>query len=383
MNKKKKKFLIVTTVPMSLHFFRGQVNVLKKEFEVMVATGEGDRLGDFCRSHDIKGYEISKLDRKIAPIKDMIALFNLIKIIKTLKPEIVHGNTPKGGLISMIASWFARTPIRIYCVHGLRYQGASGFQKKVLMFFERLSCRLATHVFTVSFGMQKTLKEDGISRGEVHLIWNGSVNGIDIDHFSPDIVDEKPLKKKLGLNGDSIVFGFVGRIVKDKGVNEMINAFLKLSKKYTNIKLLVVGPIETDNVVEDATKKAIENHPHIIYCGSQRDVRPFIKLMDMFTFPSYREGFGISLMEAAAMNVPAISSNISGCNEIIKDGYNGKLIASKSEEELYNAMDYFVQNPEIIKGMSKVSRKFVSDKYEQKKVWEKALEKYLKISQHV
>ncbi|MFT4800577.1 MAG: glycosyltransferase involved in cell wall biosynthesis [Flavobacteriaceae bacterium] len=382
MNKKKniKIFLIVTTVPMSLHFFRGQVNILKKEFDVKVASGLGNGLDEFCDSHRVEGFRISKLGRKIAPFKDFISIINLIKIIRKIKPYIVHGNTPKGGLVSMLASWITRTPIRVYCVHGLRYQGTKGIQKKMLMLLEKLSCRLATHVVTVSFGMKKTLRDDSITKKEVHIIWNGSVNGINIEYFSPEVVDENSLREKYNLTKEHIVFGFIGRIVKDKGVNELIVAFLKLNEVYPYTKLLIVGPIEEDNIIDATTKYEIENNPNIVFCGSQKDVRPYLKLMNIFTFPSYREGFGISLMEAAAMNIPAISSNISGCNEIIKDGYNGKLISSKSTVELFNMMKHFVDNPEKVLEMSNVSRQFVIEKYDQKILWDKALKKYLKIS---
>jgi glycosyltransferase involved in cell wall biosynthesis len=227
------------------------------------------------------------------------------------------------------------------------------------------------------------MKEDGIYKKEGHIIWNGSVNGIDIKHFSPDVVDESKLKKKLSINDNHIVFGFVGRMVKDKGVNELVQSFIQINELHSNTSLLLVGMFEEADAVTDYTKKHIETHPNIIYCGKQKDIRPYLKLMDIFTFPSYREGFGVSLMEAASMNLPAISSNISGCNEIIDDGYNGRLIASKSKEELYNMMNFFINNPDDVKKMSVVSRQYVIDKYEQNKLWGKALEKYKNVVKNI
>lgn len=374
----KKKLLIITTIPASFHFFKGQVRVLKKGFDIEFVSSPGRKLDYFSDLEGVISHSVL-MNREISILQDIRSLFKLIKLLKKIKPDIIHGNTPKGGFLSMVAGWFVRVPHRIYCVHGLRYQGAKGFKRRLLITMEKFACKLATDVFTVSFGVKKTLKEDGISNKDVNIIWNGSVNGIDTDYFSVSQIDSSAMKKQLKLTSDNFVFGFVGRLVKDKGVNELIQAFLGINKKYPHTKLLLVGSFEEADPVEPETKSEIENNENIIYVGFQREIRLYLNLMDLFTFPSYREGFGISLMEAAAMNVPAISSNISGCNEIIKDGYNGKLISSKSAIELQEAMETFLLNPELVKSMSSVSRKYVDDRYNQKKLWEKALEYYLKL----
>lgn len=380
LNKSKKKFLIITTVPVSLFFFKGQVGVLKKEFDVEVVTGPGIGFEKFCETQKVKGHRITGMKREISLFSDIKSLIKLIKLFRKIKPEIIHGNTPKGGLLSMIAGWVTRVPHRIYCVHGLRYQGEIGLKRKLLMFLESVSCRMATEVFTVSFGVKEILAEDKIFKKNINVIWNGSVNGIDVTHFSPEKVDETDLVKQFNFDDNDLIFGFVGRLVKDKGVNELIQAFVEINKKWEDTKLLLVGDYEEADPVEQKTKEEIANNSDIIFAGWQTDIRPFLKMMDLFVFPSYREGFGVSLMEAAAMNVPAISSNITGCNEVIKDGYNGKLIQSKSIDDLKNAMEEFVEKPELIKQMANVSRQFVVDKYEQKKLWNKALEKYISIA---
>lgn len=374
----KKKFLIITTVPMSLFFFKGQVGKLKSAFDIGAIASPGDGFQRFCDLENVQGHPI-KMHREISIINDVKALFKLIRLFKKIKPEIIHGNTPKGGNLSMVAGWIVGVPHRIYCIHGLRYQGATGFKKALLKNMERISCSLATDVMSVSFGVKELLKKENVYKGDVNVIWNGSVNGIDTQRFLPDDVDASNLKIKYQLDDSHIVFGFVGRLVKDKGVNELIEAFVKIHDEHPQTRLLLVGNYEKSNPITVATKKMIETHPNIIFGGWQKDIRPYLKIMDIFTFPSYREGFGISLMEAAAMNVPAISSNITGCNEIIKDGYNGRLISSKSAKELKNAMEEFVLNPQLIKQMSRVSRQYVIDKYEQKQLWDKALTAYKKI----
>lgn len=369
MQKIKERFLIVTTVPSSLFFFSGQIQILQREFDVELVSSPGKSLNEISETEKVKAHEIN-MKREIALFSDALSCLKLIMLFLKRKPKIVHGNTPKGGLLSMFAARIAFVPKRIYCVHGLRYEGDTGLKRKILILMEKMSCNLATHVFAVSYGVKETLKKDGIYKKDVHVIWNGSINGINAEHFSSDKVDD--IKHIHGIRETDFVFGFVGRIVKDKGINELIEAFYAINNTHSHTKLLLVGGFEDSlDPISDFSKEQIENNPHIIYVGLQKDVRPFLKAMDVFTFPSYREGFGISIMEAASMGVPAISSNISGCNEIINDGVNGKLIPPKSATHLKEAMELFINNPILKENMSAVTRDMIIDKYEQKKLWEK------------
>lgn len=376
---KKGKFLIVTTVPGSLHFFKGQIGVLKKGFDVELVSSPSKKLDYYCNLEDVVGHGV-KMAREISPVNDIKSLINLVKLFKKIKPEVVHGNTPKGALLSMIAAKISKVPHRIYCVHGLRYQGeGEGFKRKVLMAIERLTCRMATDIFSVSYGVKDILKEDKICSKKINLIWNGSINGIDIDFFNPNIVDDVALRNEFKLNSDHFVFGYVGRIVKDKGINELVEAFVEINKENKNTRLLLVGSFEDLDPILSKTENEIKTNKNIIYVGFQKDIRPYLKIMNLFVFPSYREGFGISLMEAAAMNVPAISTDIIGCNEIIDDGYNGRLITPRSMEALKIAMKDLVLNRDKIDQMSNVSRQYVISRYEQKKLWKKALDAYTNI----
>jgi len=374
----KEKFLIVTTVPGSLHFFRGQIEVLKKGFDVEFVSSPSDKFNYYCDLESVVGHGV-EMKREISPLNDIKSLFKLIKLFKRIKPKVVHGNTPKGALLSMFAAKITSVPYRFYYVHGLRYHGESGFRRKILMYIEKFTCKMATNVFSVSYGIKDALKKDKICSKKINMIWNGSINGIDTNFFNPKNIDEQSLKAKLKLNSNNFVFGFIGRIVKDKGINELVEAFVEINKENNNTKLLLVGGYEESDPVLPTIKHEIENNENIIHVGLQKDVRPYLKMMDLFVFPSYREGFGISLMEAAAMNVPAISSNITGCNEIIEEEYNGKLIASKSVDELKNAMIDLMHSKDKLEQMSSVSRQYVIDKYEQNKLWEKALATYTNI----
>jgi glycosyltransferase involved in cell wall biosynthesis len=375
----KKKLIIITTVPISLSFFKGQIQVLKKKFDVEVLSSFGENLEKICREEDVIGHSI-EMKREISLFNDIQSLFALIRFFLIQKPYLIHGSTPKAGLLSMIAAWVTRIPVRIYYIHGLRYHGSKGLKRRILILMEKISCFFATDVFSVSTGVKSVLKEDEITKKEINIIWNGSVNGIDSSCFFSDPSSIKLLKKKYNISDEDFVYGFVGRLVTDKGINELVKAFLKVNAIYSNTKLLLVGNFEDAlDPLERKVKNEIETNTSIIYTGYQLDIRSFFNIMDIFVFPSYREGFGISLMEAAAMGVPAISSNIIGCNEIIKDNYNGVLIAPKSVNCLQEAMVSLLESKDTLKNMANVSRQYVIDKYEQVELWSKTLIAYSKL----
>lgn len=377
---KKKKFFIITTIPLSLIFFTGQVQVLKKEFDVEVVSGSGEKLDSFSKNEKVKSYVV-EMKREISFINDLKSLLQLVFLFLREKPEIIHGSTPKAGLLSMISGWITRVPTRIYYIHGLRYQGATGIKKKILIIMEKLSCFFATDVFSVSKGVKEVLGTDQITMKKINIIGNGSVNGIDIDYFSVKNTDIIDIHDNYNIGKDNFVFGFVGRIVKDKGINELVNSFLEINKKYGNTKLLLVGNYEELlSPIDKDVKMEIENNQNIITVGFKHDIRPFLKIMDIFVFPSYREGFGVSLMEASAMDIPLISTDIIGCNEIIQDGYNGVLVAPKSTIKLKETMEMLLVDKKKLEYISSVTRKFVIDKYEQKELWEKTLEAYCKVA---
>jgi glycosyltransferase involved in cell wall biosynthesis len=367
------KFFIVTTVPRSLYFFSGQIQVLKQKFDMEVVSSGGNSLNDFGLKESIKVNPIN-MKRQISVFNDIVSLFRLYKLFANKKPFVVHGSTPKAGLLSMVAAWLAMVPVRIYYVHGLRYQGATGIKKLILMFMEKVSCFCATDIFAVSFGVKKELERSILINKFVNIINNGSVNGINTNYFDPfnkDIVDLEIFPK------GSFIFGFIGRIVKDKGVNELVKSFIVVNKSYPNTKLLLVGDFEHElDSIKVKIKSEILNNKNIVHYNHQDDVRPFLKIINVFVFPSYREGFGMSLLEALAMNITPIATNILGCNELIENHKNGILVPKKSTRHLVDNMKMlYLDNTRLVQ-MSNIARKVAIDKYEQSVVWEKTVEAY-------
>jgi len=377
---RKKKLFIVTTIPLSLIFFKGQLLLLRDEFDLTLISSPEEELFKTANYNKVKSYGIA-MKREISLFYDFLSLFKLVVCFYRNKPDIVHGNTPKGSFLSMIASWLCRVPTRIYYVHGLRYQGTTGLKKRILIYMERISCKLATDIFAVSKGVEGVMYEDGITKRKINVIWNGSINGINSEFFNPEIIECNSLQEQYGIKNEDFVFGFIGRIVADKGINELVWSFKNLKELYPNTKLLLVGNYEhnLDPLLLE-TRIEIEQNKNIIVAGFQKDIRPFYKLMNLFVFPSYREGFGISLMEAAAMNIPAISSDIIGCNEIIEHNVNGFLIPSKNKKALMEKMKFCLENKNEIEVMSTLTRAIILSKFEQKQLWIETIEIYKQIS---
>ncbi len=376
-NLSKKKIFILTTIPITLSFFKGQIQILKKVFNVELVSSPDEFLNTMGSTEQVIVHAV-EMERDISIIRDFKSLFNLYSLFRRKKPYIVHGNTPKGGLLSMVSSFFARVPKRIYCVHGLRYQGMFGAKRILLKTMEKLTCFLATDILTVSFGIAEVLNADGITSKKVDVIGNGSINGIDLDYFSPVSYDSQKLRNQYGISSDDFVYGFMGRLVGDKGVNELIEAFVSLSQEDDSLKLLLIGDYETAlDPLKKETINIIENHPKIIPTGYQKDIRSFLMMMDVFVFPTYREGLPVSLMEAGAMGIPIISSDISGCNEIVDDQINGLLIQPKSVKALRESMNLIRKDTSLYQKIAAQSRVQIEKKYKQKYHWE-AVESYYK-----
>lgn len=378
----KNKFFIITTVPMSLDFFKGNLSFLNNFYEVCAISSEKINLESIGEREHVRTKFIP-MHREISLVSDFICLLKFIYFFYKERPLIVHGNTPKASFLSMIAAWLTRVPIRIYMCHGLRYQGCKGFMRKLLIFMEKLSCSCATRVLCVSFGVQDTLVIDKIcSINKAKVVGYGSASGVDIDYFSKK--SDIDIRVKLNICKDDFVFIYVGRIVADKGINELIRAFSILSNENSKVHLVLVGSEEKNlNPISVNSSNEIIKNNRIHAVGKKMDIRPYLAIANVMTFPSYREGFGMVLIEAAAMNVPAISSNIIGCNEIIEDGVNGKLIPTKDYDALYRMMKWFYEHQEQVKLMSDNARKIVVERYERKKVWNLLLSEYKKLEENL
>ncbi|MCT7546506.1 glycosyltransferase family 4 protein [Aliarcobacter cryaerophilus] len=366
-----KKLIIITTVPMSLAtLVKGQAKYLSSYFDVKLVTSFSEKNQEISKA---EGVELKSIDmtRQITIIKDLKALIELYKYFKNQKPDIVYTFTPKAGLLGMMASFLSRVPVRIHNIVGMPLMEATGKKFILLKFIERLTYFFSTNLFCNSFGLKKFINEN-LTKKDVKVIAQGSINGVDTEFFkNTKTLDEKELiRDKFKIDKKDFVITFVGRIVKDKGINELIEAFINLSKKYNNLKLLLVGDYEEHlNPIKKENKILIDSLDSIITVGFQNDIRDFLSITDLFVLPSYREGLPNSLIEAGSFGIPLLATNINGCNEIIDDGITGILVEKKSAKKLEEAIDKLLEDKELYNSIKLKVRDRIIEKYEQKYFW--------------
>ena len=381
---KKHTIIRITTVPISLRvLLKGQLRFMSKYFEIKAISSPGS---DLDLVSEVEGIEVSavKMSREITPIKDISSLWQMYILLRRTKPKIVHTHTPKAGIIGMIASLLAGVPIRMHTVAGLPLMEAKGAKRIILNWVERITYKCATHVYPNSKGLFDFIIENKfVNPQKLKVIGNGSSNGINTEFFHTaeleyGMCDE--LAEKLNIQKTDFVFIFVGRIVGDKGINELITAFLEVQKIGNldfNPKLLLVGSLESDlDPLSFETIKEIENNNSIISVGFQRDVRTYLAISDVLVFPSYREGFPNVVMQAGAMGVPSIVSNINGCNEIIVEGKNGLIVPSKNSSDLAQAMRKLMLERRLLHSLKQNARPMIVARYEQNVVWQEILNEY-------
>ncbi len=369
MNKlKKEKLVICTTVPDTLlYILNGQPKYLKKYFDVVIITSYSGYNRNFFELENVTVYNVA-FKRDINLLYDIVALFQMILLLCKVKPQIIHSYTPKAGLISMVSAWILRIPIRIHTFTGLLFPYQIGFKKLLLIVIDRLICFCSTKIIPEGQGVKNDLISFGITNKRLDIIGNGNISGIDIVHFSTNSVDYTVSLEKLGICSDLIcdkfVYCFIGRLNFDKGLSELYQAFVTLPE---NTFLLIAGDLDKEgNSIQIDLHTKMKNHSRIILLGFVSDVRLVLKLANVLVLPSYREGFPNVLLQSLSMNVPAIATNINGCNEIIIDNYNGWLVEPKSAKDLANKMSFVLKiDKNNFDKIKENSRESISSRFEQ------------------
>lgn len=382
-----KRLVWVTTVAQSMGLFRGQLAFLARYFDLtFVASNESDshELAQRGAAEGIKVHRIN-MRREIAVLHDVCSLWQFVVYFLKTKPDLVHGNTPKGALFAMVAARLTNVKARIYMCHGLRYQGCKGVMKLILMTMERITCACATHVLCVSEGVRQQLATDGLCRtSKSRVIGQGSCNGIDPDRYNPSLYGEEQinrLRARYGIDKGSFLFVYIGRIVKDKGVEELIDAYKRLHTELSHTNLMMIGSFEnTVNPVCTETATLIRARSHgVMYVGQQADVRLFLASAQCLVLPSYREGFGMVLMEAGAMGVPVIGTDIIGCNNVVLPD-NGLLVKPRDGHALYCAMKRMVEDKTLRQHIAAATRASIVNRFDQAKLWKAYLKFYQSIA---
>ena len=384
----KTKILRITTVPISLKvLLKGQHRFLRENgFDVIGVSGDGDYLEAVAADEKIQTVAVN-MTRSLSPLKDFKSLLDFYILCKREKPVIVHSHTPKAGIIGMLGAKLARVPIRLHTVAGLPLTETTGFKRIVLDMVERLTYACSTMIYPNSRGVYDYIvRNKYASMTKLKVLGQGSSNGIDTSFFNPDQYPatlNADLRERLGILPNDFVYIYVGRLVGDKGINELVTAFSLLIGSEIGVgklKLVLVGSFESElDPLEKSTVQVIEDNQNILHLGFEDDVRPYLAISDCLVFPSYREGFPNVVMQAGAMGLPSIVTDINGCNEIILGGENGLIVPVKDFRAIYEAMKKLFTDQCLYLKLKKNARPMIKSRYEQFWVWQALLEEYRRV----
>ena len=368
-------------MPISLNLLlKGQLKFFKENgFKVYTASADGQEIKDIKEREQVAHF-ILPYTRIISPFAELRALLLTFKLIKKLNPDIVHTHTPKAGLLGMIAAKLANVPHRLHTVAGMPLMEAKGINRRILQFTEKFTYRMATAVYPNSYNLKKWIESHlRPKNAKIKVIGQGSSNGIDTTFFRRTrliLEQAKDIRKKLKITNSTTVLVFVGRLVRDKGVNELVDVFDTLGEA---AHLILVGDFEDHREpLEETTKQRIFRYENIHHVGFQRDIRAYLCAGDIFVFPSYREGFPNVVLQACSMELPCLVTDINGCNEIVKNEFNGLFVTPKDTVSLERQLLRLIQDGQLRRKLSGQAR-LVALKYDQQEYWNALLAEYRSI----
>lgn len=397
------KLLRITTVPISLHLLlAGQFRFMREQgFDVCTISAAGKEVNEVVKEG--VPHIAVPFTRKITPWRDLQCLVQLIRLIRRERPDIIHTHTPKAGLLGMLAARACNVPLRMHTVAGLPLMEASGLKRRILEFTEVVTYACATNVYPNSAGLKRFIeKHFGITAPKLKVIGKGSSNGIDTGFFSiTDALkaEARNIRQQYRFLPGDMVFCFIGRVVRDKGIVELVEAFKKIRESSTaaamndpraatttgvsshsdrsTLKLLIVGAFEQElDPLPGEVMHFLKNDADVVLAGFQRDVRPWLLAANAFVFPSYREGFPNVVMQASLLRLPCIVSDINGCNEIITANETGLIVPPKNVEALATAMMELEGDVVLRERFGNAACAFVAAHYDRTMVWEALLNEY-------
>ncbi|ABS26832.1 glycosyl transferase group 1 [Anaeromyxobacter sp. Fw109-5] len=375
-----RRLVHVTTVPETLSFLAGQPRFLSRRgWEVFAVSSPGEGLGRFAAAEGIASRAVA-IERRIAPLRDIVSLLRLGTTLRRLRPDVVDAHTPKGGLLGILAAWMTGVPIRIYHLHGLVYVTSRGLRRRLLLSVEKLTAALSTRVLCVSRSLAEVAMRDGIAPpAKLGVVLSGSINGVDTARFAPPTQAERQAARRaLGLPADARVIGFVGRVTREKGIVELEAAWRTLRRDLPDVRLVLVGPLERQDPVPPAVAASLRNDPRVLMVGFEWDTPRYFRAMDVLALPSYREGFGVVSIEAAAMGLPVVASRIPGCLDAVLDGVTGTLVRPGDDRALCSALLAYLADPELRARHGEAGRARVLREFQQERLWRALEAEYLR-----
>lgn len=359
----------VVTVPLTFAtLLRGQLGVIaSNDVDLTIISSPGEDLDSIAREYCLHAHPIA-MTRGISPLRDILSLVALVKFFLLHRFDIVHSSTPKAGFLTALAAWLTRVPIRLHTYTGQVWVEMSGFPRLLARLSDQIIARFATHCYADSFSQRAFLIEEGIvAARKISVVGHGSISGVDLHRFSPDkwTADRSSVRKQLGIGIDSSVIVFVGRVTRDKGIVELVTAFTRLHSLTEPVDLVLVGPYEPErDPIPGATLEKIDHHPHIHAVGFTHEPERYLSIADLFCLPSFREGFGSVVIEAAAMGIPAVVTSIVGAKDTVLDGKTGLLVPVRDEEALGEALSRLLSDSGLRRRMGRAARQRAIEQFD-------------------
>jgi glycosyltransferase involved in cell wall biosynthesis len=361
----------LTTIPDTLCFLRGQARALRgRGIEVHAISSPGAVLSRFAREEQVSVHEV-EMARQIAPLRDLVALWRAWRNVRAIRPLIVDAHTPKAGLVGMLAAALARTPVRVYHMHGLRFVTTRGWRRRVLKVAERISCALAHRVLAVSPSLRALAIEEGLCPpSKIKVLLHGSIGGVEATtQFRPRSEGERNAQRSaLGIPERALVVGFVGRLARDKGMVELAGAWREL-RSDPSAHLLLVGEVDAADEPPPAVMRALASDPRVHATGQVADTAPLYAAMDVVALPTYREGLGQIALEAAAMALPVVASRVSGCVDAVQDGVTGTLVPPRDVPALAAGLRRYFADPALRARHGAAARRRALEEFDPDALW--------------
>ncbi len=367
---KKPVILIGVSVSFCAHFLKGQIKSLTQNgFEVHLICGDGEEIALLAKDEGAILYSFN-FEKVFSIFTDLGNIFKLVKLIKQINPDIINAGNPKSGFLIMLAAKLIGRKNRIFTLHGLVSDTRKGLKRYLVSRIEKYSSTWAHHTIVVSHSLRAHAIARGIIKAETSFVLgNGSANGIDLSEFSRTdqlIKESKQITERLHLKKDVFTVGFVGRVTKDKGFNYLLDAFKELQKKFS-LQMVVVGPFFSNDPLHESDLHELYNNPNIFYIGKVLRSAPYYPMFDVLVLPSLREGFGNVLIEAAAMEVPVIASDIPGIRDAVTKE-NGYLIEPNNTAQLISSVTRLINDRTLKVKLGTAGRHFVSQKFNNEKL---------------
>jgi len=364
----------ITTVPESLGFLTGQIAYMTAHGVTVAAiSSPGDALQTFATREGVPTFAVP-MARQITPLRDIRSVWQIYRVLRRVRPHIVHAQTPKGGLLGTIAAWLAGTPVRIYHIRGLPLMTARGARRRLLWTTERIACALSHAVLCVSHSIRDVaVAEQLCPPDKITVLLGGSGNGVDAEgRFDPQREPDRRdrAREHLGIPPNADVIGFVGRVVRDKGVIELATAWSTLRDAYRNAHLLIVGPLEPQDPIPRDVEDLLRHDPRVHLTGQVRETAPLYPAMDLVVLPTYREGFPNVPLEAASMELPVVATRVPGCTDAVEDGVTGTLVPPRDAAALADAIGSYLRDADRRRSHGRAGRRRVLKSFRRELIWE-------------